>query len=104
MFICAVTTSTVHHHKKNCFRRNGAVANETEITLTDLKHEAMTKLHFFSAYPGQLVLPEVRPARIADRLRGRSSQSERRPRPLLRTLHQIQTFAVCKLKKTMHRI
>lgn len=53
----------------------------------------------FSAYPGRSAPLEARPAHIACHLQERSSQSGMRPRPSPKTLHQIQTFAVCKRKK-----
>lgn len=57
----------------------------------------------FSAYPGRLAPPEARPAHIACRSQERSSQSGTHPRPSLKTLRQIQTFAVCKCKKPNYR-
>lgn len=72
---------------------------QQDLTPRDFKHKSNKRktLHF-SAYPGQLVPLEVHPAHIVCRLQEHSSQSERRPRPLLTTLHQIQTFVVFKYK------
>lgn len=53
------------------------------------------KAMFALAHRDQWVPLGVRPARIVARLRGRNSRSGRRLRPWPKTLHQIQTSAVC---------
>lgn len=79
-------------------RQNVAVTSGAHTKDILRQHKGNKKSDFY-AYPNQLAPPGVHPVHIAGRLQEHSSQSEKHPHPSLMTLHQIQTFAVCKKKK-----